>query len=178
MGSGYLRRAQARRLILAIPRSIITDMRPVAAADSFGRVVRCLIRGKRAGVDSKEWLPPALMLCACSAARKSGIDLLERIWPSASGSSLGKPPAAGSFRALCAEADGFISSTTDLVPLYEAADVTAAGSYRPYPIEERPGIFPFPSQREGIFIGTREFKFLQKPFSCRRSIRTLGRRSP
>jgi hypothetical protein len=92
--------------------------------------------------------------------------------------ALENPGRAGSFRALCAEADGFISSTTDLVPLYEAAGCHRGGFIpTPYPIEETAWNFSVPpSQREGIFIGTREFGVPSRNhFLAVTSIRALGR---
>lgn len=63
------------------------------------------------------------------------------------------------FRQICREADGCLSSTPDLLPLYEAA-----GSRRtvyiptPYPVEDPQWNFALPpEQRRGILIGTREF---------------------
>jgi hypothetical protein len=72
---------------------------------------------------------------------------------------LSNPAVAARFRALCAEADGFISSTTDLVPLYGAAGCRRGGFVpTPYPLEEPAWDFSVSiSQRQGIFIGTREF---------------------
>jgi hypothetical protein len=74
-------------------------------------------------------------------------------------SALANPALAGRFRALCAEADGFISSTTDLVPLYKAAGCRRGAFVpTPYPLEERAWDFSVTiPQRQGIFIGTREF---------------------
>jgi hypothetical protein len=63
------------------------------------------------------------------------------------------------FREICAEADGFISSTPELVPLYRAAGC-AVGEFipTPYPVDSAAWNFSVPlSERQGIFIGTREF---------------------
>jgi hypothetical protein len=63
------------------------------------------------------------------------------------------------FRQLCREADGFLSSTPELVPLYQAAGATSGAFLpTPYPVD-------FPAwdfrrnveERSGIFLGTREF---------------------
>jgi hypothetical protein len=72
---------------------------------------------------------------------------------------LAKPRLHQRFRAVCSEVDGFISSTTDLVPLYEAAGCGRGGFVpTPYPIEESAWDFSIPlRERQGIFIGTREF---------------------
>lgn len=73
--------------------------------------------------------------------------------------ALGKPGLYERFRAICREVDGFISSTTELVPLYEAARCGRGGFIpTPYPIEESAWDFSLPiRQRRGIFVGTREF---------------------
>lgn len=73
--------------------------------------------------------------------------------------TLGSPALSTKFRAVCAQADGFISSTTDLVPLYQSAGCRRGRFIpTPYPIEQPGWDFAFPiAQREGIFIGTREF---------------------
>ena len=70
-----------------------------------------------------------------------------------------KPRFYQRFRAICREVDGFLSSTTDLLPLYEAARC-GRGRFipTPYPVEEPAWDFSLPMrQRRGIFIGTREF---------------------
>ncbi len=63
------------------------------------------------------------------------------------------------FRRLCGEADGCLSSTPDLVPLYEAAGCRRAVYVpTPYPVEDPQWNFSLPpEQRRGILIGTREF---------------------
>jgi len=63
------------------------------------------------------------------------------------------------FRTLCGEADGFLSSTPDLVSLYQAAGATGGGFLpTPYPVDEPAWDFSRPvAERAGIFIGTREF---------------------
>ena len=63
------------------------------------------------------------------------------------------------FRALCQEADGFLSSTPELVPLYQSAGCRTGGFVpTPYPVEEPPWDFSVPvAQRRGILVGTREF---------------------
>jgi hypothetical protein len=73
--------------------------------------------------------------------------------------ALAKPGLHQRFRAICSEVDGFISSTMELVPLYEAARCGCGGFVpTPYPIEESAWDFSLPiRQRRGIFIGTREF---------------------
>jgi hypothetical protein len=63
------------------------------------------------------------------------------------------------FRTLCRNADGFLSSTPELVPLYHAAGATRGAFLpTPYPVD-------FPAwdfrreigERAGVFLGTREF---------------------
>jgi len=63
------------------------------------------------------------------------------------------------FRALAAAADGFVSSTPDLVPLYRAAGCPRGGFVpTPYPVGEPGWDFTrTPTERNGIFVGTREF---------------------
>lgn len=63
------------------------------------------------------------------------------------------------FRELCREADGFLSSTPELVPLYQAAGCPTGGFVpTPYPVEEAEWDFSVPvEQRRGILLGTREF---------------------
>jgi hypothetical protein len=63
------------------------------------------------------------------------------------------------FRQVCAEADGYLSSTPDLEALYRASGCRA-GFYAPtpYPVEEPEWDRGIPlEQRVGIFVGTREF---------------------
>jgi hypothetical protein len=63
------------------------------------------------------------------------------------------------FRAICQEADGFLSSTPDLIPLYSAAGCRS-GTFlpTPYPVDVPCWDFSRPvEERSGIFIGTREF---------------------
>jgi hypothetical protein len=83
--------------------------------------------------------------------KESGLTQVARI--------LGEPRFHEKFKAVCAEVDGFISSTTELVPLYEAARCGRGGFVpTPYPLEEPAWDFSLPiPQRQGIFIGTREF---------------------
>ena len=63
------------------------------------------------------------------------------------------------FRVICREADGFISSTTELVPLYQSSGGREGGFVpTPYPVTEPQWDFSVPvGQRRGIFVGTREF---------------------
>jgi len=63
------------------------------------------------------------------------------------------------FREICAAADGFVSSTPELVPLYRAAGCTV-GEFipTPYPVDTPSWNLSAPvGERQGIFIGTREF---------------------
>jgi len=63
------------------------------------------------------------------------------------------------FALLAAEADGFVSSTPDLVPIYQAAGAKRGGFVpTPYPVEHPAWDFRRPlGDRRGIFLGTREF---------------------
>lgn len=73
--------------------------------------------------------------------------------------ALGDARRYAKFREICALADGFISSTLELVPLYRAAGC-AVGEFipTPYPVESPSWNFGIPvGERQGIFIGTREF---------------------
>lgn len=63
------------------------------------------------------------------------------------------------FREICQNADGFISSTSELVPLYQSVGCIV-GEFipTPYPVEEPVWNFGRPlDQRRGVLIGTREF---------------------
>lgn len=63
------------------------------------------------------------------------------------------------FREICALADGALSSTPELVPLYRAAGARLAKFIpTPYPVDDPRWDFsrPWP-ERSGIFIGTREW---------------------
>jgi hypothetical protein len=83
--------------------------------------------------------------------KESGLPQVARV--------LATPGLHEKFRAICKEVDGFISSTSQLVPLYEAAGCGRGGFVpTPYPIEEPVWDFSIPlGERRGIFIGTREF---------------------
>ena len=63
------------------------------------------------------------------------------------------------FREVCAQADGALSSTPELVALYREAGARVAEFIpTPYPVEDPLWDFGIPlSQRAGIFIGTREW---------------------
>jgi hypothetical protein len=63
------------------------------------------------------------------------------------------------FRRICSEADGFLSSTPELVALYRSSG-SRGGFYAPtpYPLGEPGWDFGIPfSERSGILVGTREF---------------------
>lgn len=64
------------------------------------------------------------------------------------------------FKALCNEADGAISSTPGLVPLYRAAGARRVTFVpTPYPLDFAAWDFGRPiGERNGIFVGTREFR--------------------
>ena len=63
------------------------------------------------------------------------------------------------FREICALADGALSSTPELVPLYHAAGAKVAEFIpTPYPVDDAHWDFSRPlAERSGIFIGTREW---------------------
>ena len=63
------------------------------------------------------------------------------------------------FREICALADGALSSTPELAPLYRAAGAKAADFIpTPYPVDDARWDFSRPlAERSGIFIGTREW---------------------
>ncbi|MEO6787586.1 MAG: hypothetical protein ABI318_15775, partial [Chthoniobacteraceae bacterium] len=63
------------------------------------------------------------------------------------------------FREICTLADGALSSTPELVPLYRAAGAKAAACIpTPYPVDDARWDFSQPlAERSGIFIGTREW---------------------
>ncbi len=63
------------------------------------------------------------------------------------------------FRRICAEADGYLSSTPELESLYRAAGCrTGFFAPTPYPVEELTWDRGIPlNERIGIFVGTREF---------------------
>jgi hypothetical protein len=73
--------------------------------------------------------------------------------------ALTQPGHWRAFVEICHAADGFLSSTEDLVPLYNAAGTNSGGFIpTPYPIGEPKWNFARPlTERTGIFIGTREF---------------------
>ncbi|MDD5201046.1 MAG: hypothetical protein PHC88_14735 [Terrimicrobiaceae bacterium] len=63
------------------------------------------------------------------------------------------------FRRICASADGYLSSTPDLEPLYRTAGCRDGFfAPTPYPVEEPAWDRGIPlADRKGIFVGTREF---------------------
>lgn len=65
----------------------------------------------------------------------------------------------GLFREICALADGALSSTRELVPLYRAAGARAVEFVpTPYPVDDARWDFSRPlAERSGVFIGTREW---------------------
>jgi len=64
------------------------------------------------------------------------------------------------FRRICTTADGFLSSTPELVSLYRSAGCRSGFfAPTPYPMEDQAWDFSIPlSERSGIFVGTREFR--------------------
>jgi hypothetical protein len=73
--------------------------------------------------------------------------------------ALADPARWKGFVGVALAADGFLSSTPDLVPLYRAAGCTGGGFVpTPYPVCEEGWDFGRPlATREGVFVGTREF---------------------
>lgn len=63
------------------------------------------------------------------------------------------------FNDLCAQADGCISSTQEMVSIYQSAGAKRVEFIpTPYPVEDRRWDFSLPiAHRRGLFIGTREF---------------------
>lgn len=63
------------------------------------------------------------------------------------------------FLEIAMAADGYISSTEDLVPVYQGAGFVSGGFVpTPYPVDSPAWDFSRPlSSREGVFVGTREF---------------------
>jgi hypothetical protein len=72
---------------------------------------------------------------------------------------LGDPKRWNFFREICREADGALSSTPELTGLYESAGARVSEFIpTPYPVDSAEWNFSVPlEQREGIFVGTREF---------------------
>lgn len=70
-----------------------------------------------------------------------------------------KPGNPAFFADLCQMADGAVSSTEDLVAIYQAAGARRLGFIpTPYPVEDPRWDFSIPvTERSGIFVGTREF---------------------
>jgi hypothetical protein len=114
---------------------VLVLLRKSGLGDALDAVRKLRERGKRVLVSWKE----------------SGLPQVAR--------ALERPGVASRFRTVCTEADGFISSTTDLVPLYQAAGCVRGGFVpTPYPLEEKAWDFSIPiSDRRGVFVGTREF---------------------
>jgi hypothetical protein len=116
-------------------RCVLVLLRKDGLSQALRAVRKLRKRGKRVVISWKE----------------SGLPQVARV--------LAKPSLLQKFRAICGEVDGFISSTTQLVPLYQSARCGRGGFVpTPYPIEESAWDFSLPlRERRGIFIGTREF---------------------
>jgi len=73
---------------------------------------------------------------------------------------LAEPKTMALFQQICGLADGALSSTGDLVPVYRASGAEAVEFIpTPYPVEDARWDFSCPlGGRSGIFIGTREFE--------------------
>ena len=73
---------------------------------------------------------------------------------------LGEAGNIAPFRELCAEADGALASTPEVVELYRAAGARhAAFIPTPYPVEDPRWDFSVPiAERRGVLIGTREWE--------------------
>jgi len=72
---------------------------------------------------------------------------------------LSDPKSFAIFREICSLADGALSSTPDLLPIYMGAGAqTAEFLPTPYPVEDPRWDFSVPiAERSGVLIGTREF---------------------
>jgi len=72
---------------------------------------------------------------------------------------LAEPKNVSLFRQICSLADGALSSTPDLLPIYAGAGAKIAEFIpTPYPVDDPRWDFSVPvGEREGILIGTREF---------------------
>jgi hypothetical protein len=76
---------------------------------------------------------------------------------------LSSPKRFQIFRQIASQADLCLSSTPDLVPLYASVSRRAVHLPTPYPIEFHCWNFSRPEhERQGIFIGTREFSVLSR----------------
>ena len=76
---------------------------------------------------------------------------------------LSKPKRFQRFREIGADADLCLSSTRDLVPLFASVSRRAVHVPTPYPVEFASWNFSRPvSERQGVFIGTREFDVLSR----------------
>jgi hypothetical protein len=129
---GYYRKSEE---VPDVVRCVLVMLRKDGLNHALQAVRKLRERGKRVVISWKE----------------SGLHQVARV--------LAKPGLYQRFRAICREVDGFISSTTELVPLYEASRC-GRGAFvpTPYPVEEPAWDFSLPTrQRRGIFIGTREF---------------------
>lgn len=73
--------------------------------------------------------------------------------------ALSDPKNLERFLAIAEIAEGFVSSTPDMVPLYNAVGLGRGGFVpTPYPLEEPAWDFSIPSgERRGVLVGTREF---------------------
>jgi len=72
---------------------------------------------------------------------------------------LSEPKSVTVFRQICSLADGALSSTPDLLPIYTGAGArTAEFLPTPYPVEDPRWDFSVPAaERSGVLVGTREF---------------------
>jgi hypothetical protein len=76
---------------------------------------------------------------------------------------LSRPKRIGLFREIAAAADLCVSSTADLLPLYDAVSKRAVFVPTPYPLEFESWNFRQPLEnRRGVLIGTREFSVLSR----------------
>ena len=74
-------------------------------------------------------------------------------------SQLNEPKNVALFRQICALADGALSSTPDLLPIYTGAGAKVVEFLpTPYPVDDPRWDFAVPTgERAGVLIGTREF---------------------
>ncbi|MCX7868585.1 MAG: hypothetical protein N2322_01420 [Terrimicrobiaceae bacterium] len=136
---------------------------------AYAACMRGGFRGEAAGIPAgagvlvllrARHLPRAL--AACQRLRQAGCKVFAA-WKEAGFPQVQESLAAtGRWAVFCRiaeEADGALSPTQDLLPLYEAAGFAKVVFLpTPYPLEEPAWDFSIPlARREGVFVGTREF---------------------
>lgn len=103
--------------------------------------------------------PAARALAALKAAGKTVAISWKESGQHQIARQLDSAEALALFRKLCAEADGALSSTPELVALYREAGAKIAEFIpTPYPVEDPRWDFSRPlAERSGVFVGTREW---------------------